>query len=482
MTRTGTKWIALALVLVMTAGAWAQRDRDRGRQEPDRRPDDRKKIDRDREHREHAERREHEERERREREQRERHEHEQREREQRERNERREHHRDGDRDGRRHQKPVIRIFRFENAPAESFMDVLSQLSRKSPLGEIMSKIPIALHQHSNAVVVIAPPEAIELFAQIADGLDAPSEFHQRMAQQRRPGQGPGCGGGCKAGRPGQGPGCGGGCKGQRPGQGLGCGGGCKGQRPGQGLGCGGGCKGQRPGQGLGGGGGCKAGRPGQGLGGGGGCKGQRPGQGLGGGGGCKGQRPGQGLGAPKPPARPNSPAAANPSPIREDAIKNAIGNPIGEMFGKLLSARDIRLDPQQKQAMHKLVQGCGQRVGHMHQRVIQAIKGMNPQQRAANARKTVAGARAAMRKTAGEVRKHIFGILKPEQRKAAARILGPAGSTGARDAKPSGGCDKYPKRKPGAAGGCQRNPATIPDAPGPCKTGCLQAKRIGGWQ
>ena len=256
-----------------------------------------------------------------------------------------------------------------------------------------------------------------------------------MAQQRASGPRPGgCQGNCpgarSAGRPG---GCKGGCPGarssQRPG---GCQGGCSGarsnQRPG---GCQGGCSGARSGP-----------RPG-------GCQG-----------GCSSQRLGAGPilrpASPKPlfaPKRPAGGPSRGPTPgaIDEGFIKNAIGNPIGPMFGKLLSARELRLEPQQREALGKLAQGCGQRVGHMQQRVIQAIKGMNREQRAANARKIVGGARAAMQQMAGEVRKGIFSILKPQQRETAARILGPQGSSGKPGPKCSGRCGgKCPKCRAGA--------------------------------
>ena len=284
----------------------------------------------------------------------------------------------------------------------------------------MSKIPIAMHEHSNAVVIIAPREAMELFEQIAEGIDEPSEFNKRMAKKRGPGA---------PNRPG---GCQGGCKGSgRPG-------GCKGAgRPG-------GCKG--------------AGRPG-------GCKGAgRPG-------GCKG--------APKQPIRLGRPTRG-PEPasgaVNEGAIKNAIGNPIGQMFGKLLSARELRLDSKQKVAVHKLAQGCGQRLGHLQQRVIRAIKGMNPQQRAAKGRKMVAAARGEMVKRTAEARKRFFGILKPQQRPVAGKILGPHGPRGNKRPGCGGKCGgKCPKCRAGVKGesGNKGNqpPAAAPGGCGGCGGG-----------
>ena len=153
MTRTGTKWITMAIVLLLAAGAWAEPKQGRARKQPDRRSESRSKVERERNERE----------------------------------ERAERNRDRDRDEHRRRKPEVRIFRFEHVPAQSFLGVLEQLSRKSPLGELMSKVPIAMHENSYAVVIIAPRQAMELFEQIAEGIDEPSEFNKRMAQKRGPG-------------------------------------------------------------------------------------------------------------------------------------------------------------------------------------------------------------------------------------------------------------------------------------------------------
>lgn len=328
MTQSGIKWIVMVIALVLAAGAWAERKQEHERKRPDRRPEARSMADEHRGNRERREREEH---------------NRERQRAERERQEREEH----NRDKHRRQKPDVRIFRFEHIPAQSFMGVLEQLSRKAPLREILSHIPIALEEHSNAVVVIAPREAMELFEKIANELDAPSEFQERMAQRRGPRRGGNCGGSNR-------------------------------QSPGRGRGCGGNCEG--------------ANRP------------------------SAGKEPGE---------------------INAEAIKMAIGNPVGQLFGKLLSSEELRLGKPQREAMHKLAQQCGQRVGHMHQRVIQAIRGMNREQRAANARETVGHARAEMGKMAGDIRKHIFKILKPSQHKTAARILGEPGPAGSKGDKPA---------------------------------------------
>ena len=389
MTRTGTKWITMAIVLVLTAGAWAQRERQGDRERPVRRPKARSMADRPRADREQQERENrNRERQRVEREEREEQERPNRDREQARRDE---HRRDEPRRG----KPDVRIFRFEHIPAESFMEVLGQLSQRGPLRELLSHIPVAVHQHSNAVVVIAPPEAMELFERLADGLDAPSAFHERMARVKKPGA------------------------------------------PRQPILL------------------RKPGAP------------KKP--------------------APKKPAPPKRPAPGKgPGGINEAEIGKALGNPVGQFFCKALSeqvAGELRLDKRQIEAMRKVAQQCGQKVGHMRDRVIQAIRNMPPDQRAANARKIVSQVRGEMGKMAGEARKHVFGILKPEQRKPAARLLGAPGPTGAKGAK-----SKAPtKGKPAATGkrGSKPTPTAVPGKPRPAAApsgcgGCSSRKIVLG--
>ncbi|MDP6634036.1 MAG: hypothetical protein QGG42_03990 [Phycisphaerae bacterium] len=150
---------------------------------------------------------------------------------------------------------------------------------------------------------------------------------------------------------------------------------------------------------------------------------------------------------PTPSGRPGGPGNVNP-----ERIIRAIGNPVGEMFVKILSGRGeqaLRLEKRQREELHKLARGCGQRVRHTHQQVIQAIQKMDPKQRAANAEKIVGGARREMCRLVGEGRKHIFAILKPEQHKIAGRIIGMPGSTAA---KRSGCCGKCPKSQAAAKG------------------------------
>jgi len=408
MTRIGTKWITMVIVLVLAAGAWAERKRGRDRERPDRRPETRSIRSMADEHRGDLQRREHEERnrerervERKERERREREHRERAEREKREEHERRNRERERGgreehrRDEHRRQKPEIRVFRFEHIPAESFMSVLHQLAQKSPIGEIMSKIPIALEEHSNAVVVIAPPEAMELFDRIANELDAPSEFHKRMAQRGRPAlprqphilRKPG---------PHKKPGAH-----KKP---------ELYKKPGAHK------KPElykKPGAHK---------KP---------ELYKKPGA-------HKKPELHKKPGPHKKPTHPKHPAPGKgPGAINEEAIRRAIGNPVGQLFGKILSARDLRLDERQRKAMHDAARDCGRRVGHMHQRVIQAIRGMGRDERASNARKTVSRARAEMGKMAGDIHKRIFGILKPSQHKTAARIIGAPGPAGNKGAKPA---------------------------------------------
>ena len=166
-----------------------------------------------------------------------------------------------------------------------------------------------------------------------------------------------------------------------------------------------------------------------------------------------------------------------PGGINEPAIIKALGNPVCQFFGKVLSepvARELRLDKRQREAMHKVAQQFGQKVRHMRQGVIQAIRKMPPDQRAANARKMVSHVRGEMGKMAGEARKHIFKILKPEQRKAAARILGAPGPAGNKGAKASRCREKCPKSKAGANGKPRPTPTVVPSKPGPsaAPSGC----------
>jgi len=77
----------------------------------------------------------------------------------------------------------VHILRLQHIPAESFMEVLEQLGRAPKFREMLEQIPVAMNEHANAIVIIGPPKVMELFERIAEGLDAPSEFHERMRDQ-----------------------------------------------------------------------------------------------------------------------------------------------------------------------------------------------------------------------------------------------------------------------------------------------------------
>ena len=206
-------------------------------------------------------------------------------------------------------------------------------------------------------------------------------------------------------------------------------------------------------------------------------------------------------GAAKQPAPKRPAAAKRPGDINADAIIKAVGNPVAELLGKALSepvARELRLDQRQRQEIRNIAVACNQRIGFTHQRVLQLIGNMPPQERAANARKVVSIARGEMGRAADEIRKRIFSILKPEQHKLAARIIGAPGPGG----KPGGCCGNCPKSKagsksktpakgkpnpkgkrvgipaptaapaPGGCGGCgsRANPGIVMSDQGNCKT------------
>jgi hypothetical protein len=206
MTRTSAKWVTMALVLILAAGAQAERKRDGDRKRSDRRSTANRPNERERNERE----------------------------ERMEPKERMERERD-ERDERNHDKPELRIFRLENAPAESIIDVIYHLAKNNRFKDILSNIPIAFHEHSNAIIVIAPPRALEMFKKLVYGLDKPSDFHKRIsAQQRQP---RGCCGNCPKSKTACGGKCGGRCpkcrtnanaKGRKP---SGCSGKCAGKCP-----------------------------------------------------------------------------------------------------------------------------------------------------------------------------------------------------------------------------------------------------------
>jgi len=83
------------------------------------------------------------------------------------------------------EKPVPLVLQFQHISAQSFMDTLKQLGRNEAVGELLRKLPVALNEEANAVVFLAPPEAARILAAIAKGLDRPNEFRERMRQRER---------------------------------------------------------------------------------------------------------------------------------------------------------------------------------------------------------------------------------------------------------------------------------------------------------
>jgi len=81
--------------------------------------------------------------------------------------------------------PKALVLRFEQIPAESFMNTLRQLGRNERVSKVLQNVPIALNENANAVVVIAPPDIAALLTTIAKGLDQPNVFAERMRDRER---------------------------------------------------------------------------------------------------------------------------------------------------------------------------------------------------------------------------------------------------------------------------------------------------------
>ncbi|MBT3199102.1 MAG: hypothetical protein HN350_04215 [Phycisphaerales bacterium] len=399
MTRTSTKWVTMAIVMIMAAGAWAQPKRYTRHDKPDQERREYREREERSAHREMGKERE------------EREHHERREREEREHRERREH----------EEGPELRVLRFEHIPAQAYMQVLMQLSKKEFVKDAISDAAIALCEHSNTIVIIAPPRALECFEKLAHGVDQPNEFMKNMPPQRGPGMCP-----CpKAGRRPGTPQCG---KCPNAGQ-------CKcpkaGRRPGTPQ-CG---KCPNAGQ-------CKCPKAAQ----------RPPAPGM-------RQCPKSGKCAGRPDMKPAGPP--------HDLMSKLLTNPTSTMFGRLLSSEKLRLDRGQKAAIINLARQSQQRVDQMRQRVMNAIKGMNPKDREANARKMVGNAREALNHMNGQVRKSVFGILKPEQHKLATLILNAPKTSGPKPTgcRCGGKCPKCRARakspKP-ATPKCNRKPSPAP--------------------
>jgi hypothetical protein len=75
------------------------------------------------------------------------------------------------------------IFRLEHISANSIMEVLAQLGRAEGVADMLKKVPFAVNEPANAVVVVGPPEVVEFFERLVGGLDKPSAFHERMGDR-----------------------------------------------------------------------------------------------------------------------------------------------------------------------------------------------------------------------------------------------------------------------------------------------------------
>jgi Spy/CpxP family protein refolding chaperone len=80
-------------------------------------------------------------------------------------------------------KPLV--VQFKHIPAQSFMETLKQLGRNEQVGDILSKVPMAVNEPANSVVVIGPPEVTEYLAAIAKGLDQPNVFSAAQEERQR---------------------------------------------------------------------------------------------------------------------------------------------------------------------------------------------------------------------------------------------------------------------------------------------------------
>jgi hypothetical protein len=81
-------------------------------------------------------------------------------------------------------KPLI--LKFKHIPAESFVASLKQLGHGNKLGEGLEKLPLALNEPSNSIIVLAPPEVADFLTTIAVGLDKPNEFRdERRAEEQK---------------------------------------------------------------------------------------------------------------------------------------------------------------------------------------------------------------------------------------------------------------------------------------------------------
>ena len=76
------------------------------------------------------------------------------------------------------------VLRLEHISAQSFADTLKQLGRNPELGKALEKIPFAVNEEANAVVIIGPEEVREFIEKIARGLDRASEYRPRRGPDK----------------------------------------------------------------------------------------------------------------------------------------------------------------------------------------------------------------------------------------------------------------------------------------------------------
>ena len=81
--------------------------------------------------------------------------------------------------------PVPVVLRFLHISAESFMDTVGQLGENDFLHEMIQQLPMALNEEANAVVVIGPPEVVEVIARVAHEIDQPNEFQVHRRERER---------------------------------------------------------------------------------------------------------------------------------------------------------------------------------------------------------------------------------------------------------------------------------------------------------
>ena len=78
--------------------------------------------------------------------------------------------------------PTPIVLRFKHINVRSFAETLDQLGRRGS-GMALRNLPIAVNEEANAVVVVARKQLAKHLKIIAEGLDKPNEYRQRMRQR-----------------------------------------------------------------------------------------------------------------------------------------------------------------------------------------------------------------------------------------------------------------------------------------------------------